>query len=259
MAGEDLSRPSGQPVPLWWPTRLGSFLLAPIREVIWLFYVGAILLLPTLVRSEKRGQVPRGPCLFCVTHVGNFDPLFVVRQSRLWRMKAVYQVDKPYPLVRFLYRSFWRFRVTQDPGLKPILNPRTVAEVVRYLRRGGRVMIYPEGYRCWERRLYPGVAVIAHRAGVPIVPVGIENGYTLRPERETEPLFRVVRQVIRDYRRLGRVTVHFGGPIFPDPSRAEAEDVPRLMRAVETAFQDFYRRFYGLPGPVWAPPDVRWP
>jgi len=94
-------------------------------------------------------------CVLCVTHVGSFDPLFVVRASRRWRMKAVFQVDERYPFLGFLYHAVWRFRVTQDPERRRILNPQTMDMLVRYLQRGS-VMIFAEGHRFWERRLYPG-------------------------------------------------------------------------------------------------------
>lgn len=232
--------------------RLASLLLAPLRETVWVLYAGAILfLLPCVARSVRGGKIPFSPSLLCVTHVGNFDPLFVVRASRRYRMKAVFQVDTPRAFLRFLFRCIWRFRITEIPGLRETLNPKTVAEVLVYLRRGGSVMIYPEGYRPWERRLHPGVAVISHRSGVPIIPVGIENGLILKPEREHMPFLRAVAGMLRDYRKLKKITVHFGDPIYPDPALSEKADVLRLMRTVEAAFEGYYRRFYRRPGPIW--------
>lgn len=221
---------------------------------MWLTYVAVIVvLLPRVARSRRSGRVPDGACILCVTHVGSFDPLFVVRESRRWRMKAVFQVDERYPFLGFLYHAAWRFRVTQDPERRRILNPQTLATMVRYLQRGGSVMIFPEGHRFWERRLYPGVAQVAHRSGVPIVPVGLENAYVYRAGAEHDPLFFTLRRIVRETRRRGYVVVRFGEPIQPDPSQPEAEDVDRMMRAVERSFGEFYRTCYGLSGPTWNP------
>lgn len=226
---------------------------------MWLLYVGIILfVLPIVARSKRRGTVREEACVFCVTHVGGFDPLFLVRESRRWRMKALFMGDERYPFVGFLFQAVWRFRVSQDPERKAGLNPQTLDAVVRYLQRGGRVMIFPEGHRFWERKLYPGVAQIAHRSGVPIVPVGLENAYIYRPGAEHDPLFRAVRRIVRETHRRGCVGVRFGEPIHPDPSLSEAEDVDRMMRAIERWFGEFYLTCYRLPGPTWCPnPSLR--
>ncbi|AKI98024.1 lysophospholipid acyltransferase family protein [Kosmotoga pacifica] len=230
-----------------------KLLIHTIYEVIWLLYAGIILfILPLIAKSKARGELPKPPFIMCVTHVGNFDPLFVVRTSGRYRAKALYQVDGPYPLVRFLYKAIWRFRVTQDPKIKQSLNKETIRDVILYLRRGGTVMIFPEGYWNWKKRLYPGVAVIAHRANVPIVPVGIENGYVFRPELDDEPPLKAVRRVIKDYRKRGTITVHYGEPIYPDMNREERADVEQIMKAIEEKFAGYYYEFYDMEGPKWA-------
>ncbi len=235
-----------------WGQRFSRILLFVPCELVWLLYVGVVaILLPWLARSRRAGRIPPGGCILCVSHVGSFDPLFVVRESRRWRMKAVFQVEDRYPFLGFLYHAVWRFRVTRDPQRRAILNPQTVAAVVRYLRRGGTVMVFPEGHRFWERKLYPGVAQIAHRSGAPIVPVGLENAYVYRPGAENDPLFRMLVRIVRETRRQGCVVVRFGAPILPDPTLPEGEDVDRTMRAVERWFAEFYRTCYGLKGPTW--------
>jgi len=229
-----------------------KLLLSPVYEIIWLFYSGIILfILPMIAKSRSKGKLPEPPFIMCVTHVGNFDLLFVVRTSKRYRAKALYQVDGPYPLVRFLYKAFWRFRVSQDPKIKQTLNKKTIRDVILYLKKGGTVMIFPEGYWNWEKRLYPGVAVVAHRANVPIVPVGIENGYVFRPELDHEPPLKAVKRVIKDYRKRGTITVHFGEPIYPDPLKEEKEDVDRMMKLIERKFGEYYNRFYNMEGPKW--------
>ncbi len=220
---------------------------------MWLAYLAAIVfLLPVVTRSRREGQVPRGPCLFCVTHVGSFDPLFVIRHSHRWRMRALFHADERHPLLRFFYQAFFRLRVAQDPALKDTLNEQTLAAAVRYLRSGGSVMVFPEGHRYWEGRLYPGVAKLAHWAGVPIVPVLLANAYVYRPGAEEAPLYRMVWRILRETRRQGGVVVRFADPIPPNPSLSERSDVERMMGVIERVFAVFYREAYGLPGPRWA-------
>lgn len=230
---------------------VGRLLLAPICEAVWLLYLLAALLLPLAVGVEAVGRVPSGACLFCVTHVGSFDPLFVVRCSRRWRARALFQVDERHPWLRFFYQAFFRLRVSQDPKERGSLNPQTVACAARYLRRGGSVLVFPEGHEYWKGRLYGGVAVLAHRSGVPIVPVLLGNAYVYRPGAEDDPLGRMFLRILRETRRRGKVTVEFALPIPPDTSLPEEEDVDRMMREVERVFGEFYHRELGRPGPRW--------
>lgn len=237
----------------WWG-RIRPLALFVPWEVVWLLYVLTILvILPCIVRSKRCGTVPRQACIFCVTHVGGFDPLFVVRASRRWRMRAVFKGDERYPFVAFLFESVWRFRVSHDPEHKTALNVQTLDAVVRYLRGGGSAMIFPEGHQFWEGRLYPGVARVAHRANAPIIPVGLENARVYYPGAERNPLLRAVHRIIRETHRRGWVGVRFGEPIYPDSSQSEVEDVDRMMRAIERWFGEFYRTCYGLLGPTWSP------
>lgn len=222
------------------------------QEVVWAFYVAVIvLILPLVVRLRRVGRPPRGACLFCVTHVGGLDVLFVTHAARRWRIRAVYSCDDRPWWLGFLFQAVWRFPVTADRGRKACLNRHTEEGVVQHLRAGGSVMVFPEGQRYWERRLYPGAARMAYRAGVPIVLVGVGNAYLYRPGTEAEPVGRAMVRLVRETRRKKAVEVHFGPALCPQPARPEAEEVDRLMRAIERWFGEFYRRSYGMEGPTW--------
>lgn len=230
---------------------LRDAVLLVLMEVIWAFNAAFVfLILPLIVKTCKHGELPCNPYIFCVTHVGELDPYFVLRVSRHYRTKALFERDGPEPIARFLLKAMWRFRVSQRPDLKPILNKKTTREVVSYLKRGGILMIFPEGYRHWEKKIYPGAAIIAHRADVPVVPVGIEHGDVFRRELLGVPARAMMRALV-DYRRGGYVKVHFAKPIYPDPNLEEREDVNRLMRVIEARFREFYKQFYDATGPVW--------
>ena len=71
------------------------------------------------------------------------------------------------------------------------------------LARGELLGIYPEGTRSHDGRLYrgrTGVAVMALRAGVPVVPCAMVGTFELQPPG-------------RKFPRLGRVTIRFGRPL----------------------------------------------
>jgi len=243
------SKPSPYLRRLRWMVKSAVLLVA--REIVWTLHAAFVLLiLPLIVRTRRQGELPENPCILCVPHVGELDPYFVIRATGRYRLRALFERDGPEPIARFFLKSMWRFRVSQRPDLKPTLNKKTMRDVVSYLNKGGVLMIFPEGYRHWDKKLYPGAAVIAHRANVPVIPVGIERGHVFRKEFIGHT-FQAMKAAIKDYRRLGRVTVHFTEPIHPDDALREREDVNRLMPLIEARFADFYERFYNTSGPVW--------
>jgi len=243
------SKPSPRLERLRWMVKSAVLLVA--MEIVWTFHAAFVLLiLPLIVRTRRHGELPQNPCILCVPHVGELDPYFVIRATGRYRMRALFERDGPEPIARFFLKSMWRFQVSQRPDLKPILNKKTMRDVASYLNRGGVLMIFPEGYRHWDKKLYPGAAVIAHRANVPVIPVGIEHGRVFRKEFIGHT-FRALKAAIIDYHRLRQVTVHFTEPIHPDDALGEMEDVDRLMSLIEARFADFYEQFYNTSGPVW--------
>jgi 1-acyl-sn-glycerol-3-phosphate acyltransferase len=238
----------------WHRRLLWALFARPLQFLIWLVYAACCrFLVPLLFRVERVGARPRGPCVLAVTHVGTFEPMFVAYAGRVFRAKALFAVDPRYPWLRFIYGAFWGFEVTTDPERKKWLNRRSLARAVEYLKRGGVVMVFPEGERFWERVLYPGAGVLARRARVPLIPVGLENACCYHPQAEAQPLLAAAWRIIRETREKGTIRVHFGSPLMPDPRLPEREDVDRLMRGVARVFGDWDRRFYGFPPPQWPP------
>ncbi|GAA2441753.1 lysophospholipid acyltransferase family protein [Streptomyces glaucus] len=96
-----------------------------------------------------------------------------------------------------------------------------IREGLGVLRRGELLGIYPEGTRSHDGRLYKGkvgVAVMALKAGVPVVPCAMIGTF------EAQPPGRVVP-------RVRPVTIRFGEPL--DFSRyAGLEDDRTVLRAV---------------------------
>ena len=235
----------------FFPTVLKRVVLTAVTEIAWVVNATLVLLiLPCIVKIKREGNLSDPPFILCATHVGELDPVIVMRASRHYRARAIFERDDSRPFVRLFLKAVYRFQVTQRPELKPLLNAKTTQETVFHLKRGGILMVFPEGSRYWERKLFPGVAVMAHRADVPVVPTGIEHGDVCRKELLATPL-RAMITAIRDYHRLGHVVVHFTEVIHPDADLEEREDVDRVMGLIEERFGEFYRRFYKREGPVW--------
>ncbi|MZE76847.1 lysophospholipid acyltransferase family protein [Streptomyces xinghaiensis] len=96
-----------------------------------------------------------------------------------------------------------------------------ITEGLKVLGSGELLGIYPEGTRSHDGRLYKGrvgVAVMAIRAGVPVVPCAMQGTFEIQPPGRRLP-------------RPGRVTIRFGEPM--DFSRfAGMEGERAVLRAV---------------------------
>jgi 1-acyl-sn-glycerol-3-phosphate acyltransferase len=78
-----------------------------------------------------------------------------------------------------------------------------IREGLRVLSRGELLGIYPEGTRSHDGRLYKGkvgVAVMAIRAGVPVVPCAMVGTFEIQPPGQKVPAIK-------------RVSIHFGEPL----------------------------------------------
>ncbi|AGJ53494.1 1-acyl-sn-glycerol-3-phosphate acyltransferase [Streptomyces sp. FT05W] len=96
-----------------------------------------------------------------------------------------------------------------------------IREGLGVLSKGELLGIYPEGTRSHDGRLYKGkvgVAVMAIKAGVPVIPCAMVGTFEIQPPGQKVP-------------RIKRVTIRFGEPL--DFSRyAGLEDQKAAIRAV---------------------------
>ncbi|MFB9393458.1 lysophospholipid acyltransferase family protein [Streptomyces coeruleoprunus] len=96
-----------------------------------------------------------------------------------------------------------------------------IREGLGVLERGELLGIYPEGTRSHDGRLYKGkvgVAVMAIRAGVPVIPCAMVGTFEIQPPGKVVP-------------KIKRVTIRFGRPL--DFSRyAGMEHEKAVLRAV---------------------------
>jgi 1-acyl-sn-glycerol-3-phosphate acyltransferase len=122
-------------------------------------------------------------------------------------------------------------------------DPGAIKRVLRVLESGRIVGIFPEGPFSQEGRLVsgqPGAALIALRAGVPIVPAAIEGTFeALRGRRFYVP-------------RRGPLSVRFGAPLVFDHSRHRP--IARTERAEVT--RRIMSEIAGLLRPVPEPAAV---
>lgn len=118
-----------------------------------------------------------------------------------------------------------------QPVTRGAVDSKALRNILRLLRRGQTLLMFPEGTRTHDGslgRFRPGAAGIAIRCGVAVLPACIEGAYKCWPRTRTLPW-------------PGRVAVAYGRPLEP---RAEsAEELTERLRAEIAGLQRFLRRY----------------
>jgi len=146
-------------------------------------------------RIEGRINIPQGGAIIAPNHVSYWDPPLVgvaVGGANVYYMakKELFR----FPIFGTLLKSIHAFPV--DRGKQ---NISAFRRAVSILNRGKILVVFPEGGRGKNRRLRPpqqGIAWLAHKTRLPVVPTMVVNSYRAKAFR--------------------RVTVRFGTPFYFD-------------------------------------------
>jgi 1-acyl-sn-glycerol-3-phosphate acyltransferase len=192
---------------------------------------------------EGREHIPgTGPVLLASNHL-SFSDSFVIPLVAPRRVaflaKSEYFTGKG---LRGLWVR-WLFTAT---GAVPVRRgahgaaQEALDSAMEILNDGHAFVIYPEGTRSLDGRLYrgrTGVAWLALTAGCPVVPVALSGTQDIQPVGSRLP-------------RIRKITVRFGEPLDfshlqgakPGPARREATDA--IMAAIhELSGQELARRY----------------
>ena len=168
-----------------------------------------------VINREK--LIEEGPCLIVANHQSFLDP----------------------PLIGSLYRNEVYFLARKTlfdaPGLKQALpycntipvdqtrpDPASIIQVLRTVKNGGRIVIFPEGSRCPDGQIHdamPGIGLILSKlATVSVQPVRIEGAYDCLPIHSSKLKFRPI-------------TLSVGDPIqfTPEELKAKGRDAQRAI------------------------------
>lgn len=178
------------------------------------------ILAPRL-RITGRHHVPRrGPVILAPNHISDSDPPFVLNGSPrpLWFMakRELFEMGALGPAIRFCQA----FPV--EPGEADRAALRFTEEL---LRNGQAVVVFPEGRIAHDgvlQDISAGVVLLALRARVPIVPVGLWGTQHVVPYGTVIPR-----------PTLARVRVHYGKPLRFEDIR----DLPRRQQREAAAMQ----------------------
>lgn len=148
--------------------------------------------------------VTEGPVLIASNHESFLDPPLIgnVYQSEMYYLARKTLFTRT---TNWLYTRWNAIPVDQD---RP--DMASLKTIIRKLKQGGRVLVFPEGQRTHDGKLgeaAPGIGLIAVKSGAVIQPVRI------RGAREALP--RGSARI-----KLSRISVHVGPPI-----RLTAEEI----------------------------------
>lgn len=126
-----------------------------------------------------------GPCLIVSNHVSYFDPPLIgiafEESIHFLARKTLFRN----PVIGWLFRKWQAVPVDQD---RP--DPGSLKTMIRLLRQGRKVIVFPEGSRSLDGGLGPaqaGIGLILAKVGVPVLPVRIFGAYEALPRHRKLP------------------------------------------------------------------------
>jgi 1-acyl-sn-glycerol-3-phosphate acyltransferase len=162
------------------------------------------------LRATGRENVPdQGALMMVSNHLSHLDVLVL---GILLRRPLNYVARSTlffWPLGVFI-RSLGAFPIQREG-----IGAQGLKETLKRLRSGGIVTLFPEGTRTRNGELgelKAGIALLAAKARVPILPVAIAGSFEAWPRTRIYPVSHPIR-------------VHFGSPISPEQVRSLGPEV----------------------------------
>jgi 1-acyl-sn-glycerol-3-phosphate acyltransferase len=181
----------------------------PMRWIYWLGWMSFGAAYRTLFGMRVIGAenlILSGPVLVASNHQSYLDPPLI---GNLYKTEMVFFARKSLfkGLGKWIYPQWNAIPIDQE---KPDMS--SMKTVIRKLKEGWRVLVFPEGQRTLDGEIgeaAPGIGMIAAKAGVPIQPVRICGADKALPRGSGKISF-------------ARITVKVGKPILLTPDEFKA-------------------------------------
>ncbi len=179
----------------------GWWLHNPLRHLL-----GGIARLYFKLRADGLNHLPPSPFIMAVNHQSFMDGLVVTAFLDNATMKHTYffakqkHVNKPW--LKFLARRNNIIVLDLERDLKHSLQ-----SLAKVLRRGGNVVIFPEGTRSKDGkigRFHKTYAILSKELNVPVVPVAINGAWQALPTGSKLP------------RAFSAININYLEPVRPD-------------------------------------------
>lgn len=161
-------------------------------------------------------NVPReGVCIFASNHSSYLDPMIIggcfpryisyMAKDSLFKNK----------LFGFLLNGVGAFPVKRDSA-----DIGAIKEALKRLKKGFPLVVFPEGTRlASQKEVHPGVAFIAAKSGIPVVPVYIKGSDQVLP-----PGAKFLKRCL--------VSISFGPPKIYSKENSYEEIADQIMREI---------------------------
>jgi len=169
------------------PLLLYTVLTENVDPLYWAGIKGVMFFVNSVgVHVEVKGteRIPRGTCIFAANHTSSADAPAVVsaipRRIAILLKRSLFEwpiVGQAFHLAHFIPVD----RFNRDSAIE------SVDKAIEAIRNGQSFLIYPEGTRSPDGRLQEfkkGTAVMAIKAGVPLVPIACSNAHRIMKKRE---------------------------------------------------------------------------
>ncbi len=138
-----------------------------------------------------------GPCIYVANHQSFLDPPVI---GQLFEEEMHFLARKTLFDNPVLNLVFPRKNILPIDQERP--DPSSILRVLRTVKEGGRILIFPEGSRTPDgemKEAMPGIGLILGRlAGVPVIPIRIEGAYDCLPIHSSRLRFRPITLSIGD-------------------------------------------------------------
>ena len=192
----------------------------------WLTFNAAFRTLFGLRIKGAEHLITDGPVLVAANHQSFLDPPLI---SCLYQTEMFYLARKTLftPITRWLYSSWNAIPVDQDrPDMASLKN------IIRKLKDGHRVLVFPEGARTDDGHIgppAPGIGLIAVKSGAVIQPVRISGAREALPRGSARL-------------RRTRICITIGPPIRLTPDELQAahgkDDYVRIAQRIMAAIAE---------------------
>ena len=169
------------------PLLIYTFVTRHIDPLYWAGVNGLMFLVRCVgVRVQVKGleRIPRGTCIFAANHTSSADAPAVVwsipRRIAVLPKRSLFE----YPIVGQAFHLAQFIPVDRFNRDSAIVSMEKATEAIR---AGQSFLIYPEGTRSGDGRLQElkkGTAVMAIKAGVPIVPIACSGAHRVMEKRK---------------------------------------------------------------------------
>ncbi len=195
-----------------------------------------------------------GPILFISNHLSNADGLVL---NRVLEKEEVTFVSG----VKLSENTFTRLGIialNTTPIIPNSSDKSGIEKVIKIMKSGHHVLIFPEGTRSRTKSMIEGkkgILLIRRFVKATVVPIGITGTERLLPINDSD--------MAKEKFHKEKVTVSFGQPILlpekaVDESRKDYEDrlLPILMYSIAALLPMQYRGVYSNPDDVKASSDI---